>query len=845
MSRALRNIGREVSARVSGYSLHRLRTATATVTSQVSKRFETCADCGEDVDDQLDRAMRRTHRGRRRLSADRVEPLLQAMTLEEKVAQLGSRWVTANAGRTRAIAEVDTSLNVAPMQDVSPPPAAPARGGEPARAGPPDPGLRQRPVSPADRARPSWSASSTSFSRTPGSASRRWSTRSASPASPPTAPPSTRRPSRGAPPSTPTWSSGWPRRSAATWPRSACTRASRPSSTSCATTAGAGSRRPSARTPTWSRCSAPPTCAACRAPASRHAQALRRLLRLARRPQPRPGVDGPPRAVRRDPAAVRDGRRARPAPRSVMNSYSDIDGVPAGADPWLLTEVLRDEWGFDGTVVSDYWAVPFLATHAPRRRRLRRRRRARARGRDRRRAARHPRVRRRTSSSWCAAGSVDEELVDRAARRAADPEGRARPARPRLDARGLGARRGRGRPRLRRQPRAGPGDGRAVDRAARRRHRAAAARRRTARRCSGSPSSARAPTTRRRSWAATPSPTTCCRGTPATGSASTCRRALDALRAELPGVELVHEPGCAVQGDDRSGFAAAVEAARDADLCVALVGDLAGLFGHGTSGEGCDVEDLRLPGVQAELLEELLATGTPVVVVVVSGRPYALGEHRPARRRPRAGLLARRGGRRRDRRRPLRPGAAERQAAGADPAAPRRAASHLPAAAARRRRERRHHHPRPAPAVPLRLRRVVHLLRARRPAAERGGDADRRRGRRSRSGSATPARARRRGRAALPARRRRPGRPPGEPLVGFARVELEAGARRDVVSACTPTAPPTPDGTSAPRRAGRHPATARHLGGRPAGARDGARHRPDPGRGPAIDASHPRRGPIA
>ena len=45
-----------------------------------------------------------------------------------------------------------------------------------------------------------------------------------------------------------------------------------------------------------------------------------------------------------------------------MNSYSDVDGVPAGADPWLLTEVLRDTWGFEGTVVSDYWAVPFLTS---------------------------------------------------------------------------------------------------------------------------------------------------------------------------------------------------------------------------------------------------------------------------------------------------------------------------------------------------------------------------------------------------------------------------------------------------------------------------------------------------
>ena len=53
-------------------------------------------------------------------------------------------------------------------------------------------------------------------------------------------------------------------------------------------------------------------------------------------------------------AVVRDGAG------SVMNSYSDVDGVPAAADEWLLTDVLRGEWGFEGTVVSDYWAVPFL-----------------------------------------------------------------------------------------------------------------------------------------------------------------------------------------------------------------------------------------------------------------------------------------------------------------------------------------------------------------------------------------------------------------------------------------------------------------------------------------------------
>src|SRR5690606_22556365 len=53
--------------------------------------------------------------------------------------------------------------------------------------------------------------------------------------------------------------------------------------------------------------------------------------------------------------AVRDGG-ARP----VMNSYSTIDGVPVAADASLLTGLLRDEWGFDGTVVADYFAVAFL-----------------------------------------------------------------------------------------------------------------------------------------------------------------------------------------------------------------------------------------------------------------------------------------------------------------------------------------------------------------------------------------------------------------------------------------------------------------------------------------------------
>ena len=48
---------------------------------------------------------------------------------------------------------------------------------------------------------------------------------------------------------------------------------------------------------------------------------------------------------------------------SIMNGYHELDGVPCGANKQLLTDILRDEWGFDGTVVSDYFAVNMLESH--------------------------------------------------------------------------------------------------------------------------------------------------------------------------------------------------------------------------------------------------------------------------------------------------------------------------------------------------------------------------------------------------------------------------------------------------------------------------------------------------
>jgi len=99
---------------------------------------------------------------------------------------------------------------------------------------------------------------------------------------------------------------------------------------------------------------------------------------------------------------------------------------------------------------------------------------------------------------------------------------------------------------------------------------------------------------------------------------------LEALRAELPGATLHYAEGCDVREPGRDGFEAAVSLAADADVAVLVMGDRAGLFGRGTVGEGCDTDTLDLPGEQRALAEAVAATGTPVVLVLITGRPYAL-----------------------------------------------------------------------------------------------------------------------------------------------------------------------------------------------------------------------------
>lgn len=100
---------------------------------------------------------------------------------------------------------------------------------------------------------------------------------------------------------------------------------------------------------------------------------------------------------------------------------------------------------------------------------------------------------------------------------------------------------------------------------------------------------------------------------------------LDGIRRRAgAGSTVIYEPGCPVASKDRSGFEAAVAAATAADVAVLVVGDQAGIGAFGTVGEGIDSTDCLLPGVQRELVEAVAATGTPVIVVLSHGRPYAL-----------------------------------------------------------------------------------------------------------------------------------------------------------------------------------------------------------------------------
>jgi len=95
-------------------------------------------------------------------------------------------------------------------------------------------------------------------------------------------------------------------------------------------------------------------------------------------------------------------------------------------------------------------------------------------------------------------------------------------------------------------------------------------------------------------------------------------------KLEKLNVETSYAKGCEINGDNKEMFKEAIELAKISDVAILVLGDKSGLTLDCTTGESRDSSTLILPGVQLDLLKSVINTGTPVIVVLVNGRPYSL-----------------------------------------------------------------------------------------------------------------------------------------------------------------------------------------------------------------------------
>jgi len=105
----------------------------------------------------------------------------------------------------------------------------------------------------------------------------------------------------------------------------------------------------------------------------------------------------------------------------------------------------------------------------------------------------------------------------------------------------------------------------------------------------------------------------------AAGDWDSVKSTLDELKALNGDANVVYVEGCKTVGEDRSGFAAAMAAARGASKIVMVIGE-----NWEWSGEAASRTNINIPGVQTELLEKLKALNKPIVVVLMNGRPLVL-----------------------------------------------------------------------------------------------------------------------------------------------------------------------------------------------------------------------------
>jgi beta-glucosidase len=329
-------------------------------------------------------------------------------------------------------------------------------------------------------------------------------------------------------------------------------------------------------------------------------------------------------------AAVKEAHLA-----SIMNAYHELDGVPCGASRELLTQILREEWGFQGLVVSDYFAVRMLADYHQV-----------AEGKAQAAAmALEAGIDLELPSGDCylqplrqalESGLLAEALVDQAVARVLrlkfalglfeDPYVDARQAAALFDtpeqralARQVAARslvllkNDGGLLPLRKDLSSiaviGPN---AAD----------------ARNMLGDYSYASAA-----EFMAQTGQVSAPEGL-AIDSGVPLISVLEGIRGRVsPATGVRYARGCGVSDGSREGFAEAIAAARGSEVAVLVMGGKSGLALDCTCGEFRDRADLDLPGVQEELVRAIYETGTPVVLVLIDGRPLSItwaADHLPA-----------------------------------------------------------------------------------------------------------------------------------------------------------------------------------------------------------------------
>ena len=287
---------------------------------------------------------------------------------------------------------------------------------------------------------------------------------------------------------------------------------------------------------------------------------------------------------------------------SVMSSFNTINGVPASANPFTLTQVLRKEWHFDGLVVSDYESVKELLAHGVAVDDADAARQALLAGIDMEMVSRlfgnHlPRL--------VEQGLVPRSVLDEAVRRVLRIKFRLglfeRPyADLAREAYVVGAREHRAaareiagrsmvllkndqgvlplKPQIRSIAVLGP---LAEDRDAPLSH-----------------------------W----------HGDVRVEDVVTLLAGIQARAAGRQGMTVAHAKGCEIEGASTDGFAEAVRLARQAELAIVAVGEASAM-----SGEAASRSSLDLPGHQLDLVKAVHATGTPTIVVLFNGRPLTIG----------------------------------------------------------------------------------------------------------------------------------------------------------------------------------------------------------------------------